>query len=386
MKQLKSEIKEHKKQRLQQDEMILEHKREYSKLLDRNMLLTDVKSKSIEELKKSNENQVSLLSKQNQELSNKWTNEKELKQKLSIELELMKNTNKKLLEEKKEIVKEKEKLVLVLKSKEHELDTLRLSNLSQNHSYGHTQGNNGMHTTAPQSLVTPATNINLTGYKRIPRVAVSISVSGSDGVSDSKFNNDPPGISVDDLSSTATVIENIDKPVIPSATASKGTALRIPRSSPTASASVSSSGNNQSQRLSTSRMKQTINNPTVTGTNSTAVGPEQSVNRRQSYARTSVSSRAGSVSSRQSIIPSRLPIHVGSNSVNSPIHESSLDTAEYATGGFDTSSISSNGSIVSHSTISRIPSVGTSIGRPSIATRSKEALQKHQVRHSSKFV
>jgi DNA topoisomerase-2 len=85
--------------------MILEHKREYSKLLDKNMLLTDVKSKTIEELKKSNENQVSLLSKQNQELSNKWTNEKELKQKLSIELELMKNTNKKLLEEKKEILK-----------------------------------------------------------------------------------------------------------------------------------------------------------------------------------------------------------------------------------------------------------------------------------------
>lgn len=120
MKTLRSEMKELKKAKQLADEQIQELKKEQKKIPPSSLM--EAKLKTIEEARKAGEILMQQLNKQITECNIKLSDEKEIKEQLSIELNLAQKNLKKALEQIKELTKANEQLNILLKKKELEIE------------------------------------------------------------------------------------------------------------------------------------------------------------------------------------------------------------------------------------------------------------------------
>jgi hypothetical protein len=127
LKSLKTMLRESKKRRSQLEETVVELKKEVKKSAEKISSQMDSKLKVVDDVKREANAQIISLNKHVADLSDRLLDEKEAKNAISIELESMQKSHKKLIEQIKDLQREREALLSATRQRDRELATLRLS-------------------------------------------------------------------------------------------------------------------------------------------------------------------------------------------------------------------------------------------------------------------
>ena len=125
IKLLKIELKEYKTNKIIQDDTINELKKDNKKLLDKFNLSIEGKMKNIDDIKKTSELQLTTITKQYHDMSLKLSDEKDNKLKLINDNELLHKTMKKNNDNIKDLTKDNERLLIMIKLREHDIEQLK---------------------------------------------------------------------------------------------------------------------------------------------------------------------------------------------------------------------------------------------------------------------
>ena len=137
LKAAKVEIKEAKKKRAQLEDQITELKREQKKIADKMSSQMDNKIKMVDDAKKSAESHIQQQTRQYNDLQSRLHEERENKQKVQQELEVLQKAFKKCNDQVQEFSREREAMMQQYRAKEKEIANLKLRSSTSGTS-GHT--------------------------------------------------------------------------------------------------------------------------------------------------------------------------------------------------------------------------------------------------------